>query len=99
MIGVLVRFRYDADFDEQRIRKVAEAAQGRFAGLPELRSKAFTVDSEQKEALNFYVWESKAAAQEFFTPELVERVTVLYGTRPTVQFADVAALVENTPNA
>jgi heme-degrading monooxygenase HmoA len=99
MIGVLVRFRYDADFDEQRIRKVAEAAQGRFAGLPGLRSKAFTVDSEQKEALNFYVWESKAAAQEFFTPELVERVTVLYGTRPTVQFADVAALVENTPNA
>ncbi len=99
MIGVLLRFRYDADFDEQRIRKVAETVHGRFVGLPGLRSKAFTVDPEQKEALNFYVWESKAAAREFFTPELLERVTGLYGTRPTVQFADVAALVENIPNA
>ena len=99
MIGVLVRFRYDADFDEQRIRNAAEAAQGRFVGLPGLRSKVFTVDSEHKEALNFYVWESQAAAQGFFTPELVERLTGLYGTRPTVQFADVAVLVENIPNA
>ena len=99
MIGVLVRFRYDADFDEQHIREVAEAAQGKFVGLPGLRSKAFTVDSEQKEALNFYVWESKAAAQGFFTPELVERITGLYGTRPTVQFTNVAALVENIPKA
>ena len=99
MIGVLVRFRYDADFDEQRIRNAAEAAQGRFVGLPGLRSKAFTVDPDQKEALNFYVWESKAAAQGFFTPELVERVTSLYGTRPTIQFADVAVLVENIPSA
>jgi hypothetical protein len=99
MIGVLVRFRYDADFDEQRIRKVAQTAQGRFVGLPGLRSKAFTLDSAQKEALNFYVWESKAAAQAFFTPELVDRITDLYGTRPTVQFTDVVALVENIPNA
>ena len=99
MIGVLVRFRYDADFDEQRIRKAAQTAQSRFVGLPGLRSKAFTVDPEQKEALNFYVWESKAAAQAFFTPELVERVTGLYGTRPTVQFVDVAVLVENIPSA
>jgi hypothetical protein len=99
MIGVIVRFRYHADFDEQRIRKVAETAQGRFVRLPGLRSKAFTVDPEQKEALNFYVWDSKAAAQGFFGPELVERVTSLYGTRPTVQFTDVAALVENIPSA
>jgi hypothetical protein len=99
MIGVLLRFRYDADFDEQRIRKVAETAHGRFVGLPGLRSKAFAVDSEQKEALNFYVWESEAAARGFFTPELLERVTGLYGTRPTIQFAAIAALVENIPTA
>lgn len=99
MIGVFVRFCYQGDFDEQRLRKVAETAQGKFVGLPGLRSKAFTVDLAQKEALNFYVWESKAAAQAFFTPELVDRVTVLYGTRPTVQFTDVIALVDNIPHA
>jgi len=48
MIGVLVRFRYDADFDEQRIRKAAQTAQSRFVGLPGLRSKAFTRTAYRK---------------------------------------------------
>ena len=98
MIGVLLRFRYDTDFDEQRLRKVAETARGKFEGFPGLRSKIFTVDPEHKEALNFYIWESRGAAQAFFTPELEKQVSDLYGTRPTIQFTDVAALVENIPN-
>ena len=98
MIGVLVRFHYDADFNEQRVRKVADGARERFVGLPGLRSKAFTVDPEKKEAVNFYVWESESAARAFFTPELVDRVAGLYGTQPNVQFTDVIGLVENLPN-
>ena len=95
MIGVLVRFQLEGGFNEEHVRQVAAAAQGRFKGMPGLRSKAFTVDKENKEALNFYVWESEDAARAFFTPELVERVTGLYGVRPSLQFTQVAALVEN----
>ena len=97
MIGVLVRFHYDADFDEQRVRQVAEHAREKFVGLPGLRSKAFTVDPEKKEALNFYMWESEDAARAFFTPALVETVAMLYGVRPSIQFLNVATLVENSP--
>lgn len=95
MIAVLVRFRYESGFSEARVRQVAEAARAKFADMPGLRSKAFTMDAVNREALNFYVWESEAAAKAFFSPQLMERVTELYGVRPTLQFLDVAALVDN----
>jgi hypothetical protein len=44
---------------------------------------------------NFYVWESEAA-RAFFTEELVERVTGLYGVRPDVEFVDIVTVVDNT---
>lgn len=95
MVGVLVRFRYGNEFNEARVRQVAEAAQGKFVGLPGLRSKAFTVDPQQREALNFYVWDTEEAARAFFTPELTERVAGLYGVAPSLEFVSIAALVEN----
>ena len=74
---------------------VAEAARAKFEGMPGLRSKAFTIDPVNREALNFYLWESEEPAKAFFSPQLVDRVTELYGVRPTVEFVDVVALVEN----
>jgi heme-degrading monooxygenase HmoA len=95
MTAVLVRFRYESGFNETRVRQVAEAARAKFEGMPGLRSKAFTIDPVNREAINLYIWESEEAAKAFFSPQLVDRVTELYGVRPTVQFADVAVLVDN----
>jgi heme-degrading monooxygenase HmoA len=95
MIGVFVTFRYGSSFDEEAVRKIAETARGRFEGMPGLRSKAFTVDPGRREATNFYVWDSEDAAKAFFTDALVERITGLYGVRPSVEFVQIAALVEN----
>ena len=95
MIGVFVTFRYEDNFDERTVRKIAETARPRFEGMPGLRSKAFTLNSEKRVATNFYVWESEDAAKAFFTDELLERVTGLYGVRPTVEFVQIATLVEN----
>ena len=95
MIGVFVRFRYGDNFDERAVRKIAETARPRFEGMPGLRSKAFTLNSRKREATNFYVWESEDAAKAFFTDELLGRVTGLYGVSPTVEFVQIASLVEN----
>jgi len=82
MIGVFVTCRYGSNFDEEAVRKIAETARGRFEGMPRLRSKAFTVNSGKREAVNFYVWDSEDAAKAFFTDALVERITGLYGVHP-----------------
>ena len=96
MIGVFVTFRYGDNFDEQAVRKIAETARVRFEGMPGLRSKAFTLNSEKRDAVNFYVWDSEDAAKAFFTDQLLERVASLYGVRPSVEFVQIASLVENT---
>jgi hypothetical protein len=99
MIGVFVTFRYGDDFNEQTVRKIAATARVRFEGMPGLRSKAFTFNPGKREATNFYIWDSENAAKAFFTDELLERVTGLYGVRPGVEFVQIAALVENGVNA
>src|SRR5580765_7811784 len=96
MIGVFVTFRYGDNFNEQAVRKIAETARGRFEGMPGLRSKAFTLNSGKREATNFYIWDSEDAAKAFFTDQLLQRVTSLYGVRPNVEFVQIAGLVENS---
>jgi len=95
VIGVFVTFRYGDHFDEGFVRNIAESSRAKFEGLPGLRSKAFTLSSSKREARNFYVWESEDAAQAFFSDELLERVTGLYGVRPSVEFVQIATLAEN----
>jgi hypothetical protein len=96
VIGVNVTFQYDGDFDRSRVIGVADNARAMFEGMPGLRFKFFTLDEKQQKASNFYVWESQEAAEGFFTDELRERVTGLYGVAPEVEFLEIAQVVDNS---
>jgi hypothetical protein len=95
MIGAFVTFRYTDNFDAQAVQKIAEGARAKFEAMPGLHSKAFTLIPAKREAVNFYVWDSEDAAKAFYTDQLLERLTGLYGVRPTVEYAQIAALVDN----
>ena len=95
MIGAIVTFRFDDSFDAEKVAKIAAEAAPRFEGMPGLRSKAFTFDEANGRAINFYLWESDDAARAFFNDELLDRVTGLYGVKPTIDFVEIAALVDN----
>ncbi len=96
MIGVSVVFDYDGDFDRSRVITVAKNARTMFEGLPGLHFKFFTLDEKQERAINFYVWDSMEAAEAFFTDELRERVTGLYGVPPTISYLEIAEFVDNS---
>jgi hypothetical protein len=96
MIGVNVRFDYDGNFDRDRVVAVADHARALFEGMPGLRFKFFTFDATLRQARNFYVWESREAAERFFTDELKERVTSLYGVSPEIEFVEIAQIVDNS---
>ena len=95
MIAVFVTF--DSDMlDEGVVRKVASEAKGTFEGMPGLRNKFFTLAENHQQATNVYVWGSEQAAREFFSDQLLDQVTGLYGVRPRIEFAEVLELVDNT---
>lgn len=96
MIGVNVNFQYEGSFDRARVTGVADNARAMFEGMPGLRFKFFTFDEAARTATNFYVWDSKDAALEFFSDELRERVTGLYGVAPTIEFVEIAQVVDNS---
>jgi hypothetical protein len=96
MIGVNVRFDYDGNFDRERIVGVADHARAMFEGMPGLRFKFFTFDAKLQQASNFYVWESREAADSFFTDETRKRVTGLYGVSPKIEFVEIAQFVDNS---
>ena len=95
MFAVFVTFD-SAGLDEERVRKVAAEARGMFEGMASLRNKFFTLGEKKNRATNVYVWESEDAARQFFSDELVERVTGLYGIRPEIEFAEILELVDNS---
>ena len=96
MIGVFVSFSYGDDFDRSRLDRVAREAHPMFRGMPGLRLKCFMVDEAGRKATNVYLWESRAEADRFFTDELRDRVTELYGVRPEITFVDVLEVVDNS---
>jgi hypothetical protein len=96
MIGVIVTFDYDGEFDRERIVNVADKARGMFEDMPGLRFKFFTFDETQQRARNFYVWESREAAEGFFTDELRAMVTDLYGVVPGIDFVEITQIVDNS---
>jgi hypothetical protein len=96
MIGVNVSFEYQGDFDRSRVEGVAGNARAMFEAMPGLRFKFFTFDEKEQRATNFYVWESQQAADAFFTEELRKRVTALYGVPPTIEYVEIAQIVDNS---
>ncbi len=95
MIGVFVTFQYDNELDRSRVEKVAAESRSMFEGMPGLRSKVFTFDESARRATDFYVWDSEVAAREFFSPELGEMVTGLYGVRPEIEYVEIAEIADN----
>lgn len=95
MIGVFVRFQFDQEIDAQKLRRIAARSRAKFEGMPGLRSKAFTFDPSKREAANFYVWNSAQEARNFYSDEMLELVTSAYGVRPSIEFVEIATLVDN----
>lgn len=95
MIATLVTFDLGNDFNAEKVRENALMARSKFENMPGLRSKAFSIDTEKKQARNFYIWEEEAAARNFFSEDILEAVTKFYGVRPSIEYLEVATLVDN----
>ncbi len=96
MIGVLVTFAQTDKFDRSSIAKIADELRGPFEGMAGLRFKSFMLGEDGVQARNFYAWDDEEKARAFFTPELVEKVTGVYGAPPKIEYLDIVGFVDNS---
>jgi hypothetical protein len=99
MIGTIVTLRYPEGIDRSAMQKIADDSRSMFDGMAGLRTKAYTVDAERNEAVNFYLWDSEDAARGFFTDDVRELITTTYGVAPEIRHVEIATVVENSPAA
>jgi hypothetical protein len=95
MIGVLVTFTQPGGFDRSTLAEIAGEARGTFDGMPGLRFKSFALDHAGR-AQNFYLWDDEEKGRAFFTEEIVEMVTGIYGVAPKIEYVDVLEVVDNS---
>jgi hypothetical protein len=95
MIGVLVTFTQTDKFDRSSLAKIADEQRGTFDGMPGLRLKSFTL-GDAGQPKNFYLWDDEEKARAFFTEEIVDMVTGIYGVPPKIEYLDILELVDNS---
>ena len=95
MIGVLVTFTQTDKFDRATLAKIADEARGTFDGMPGLRFKSFALD-DAGQSKNFYLWDDEEKGRAFFTEEIVDMVTTIFGVPPRIEYFDVLELVDNS---
>jgi hypothetical protein len=95
MIGVLVTFTQTDKFDRSTLAKIADEERGTFEGMSGLRFKSFTIDDDGQ-AKNFYLWDDEEKARAFFSDEIIDLVTGIYGVAPKIEYLDVLEFVDNS---
>lgn len=95
MVVAQVIFPQRAATFEEAVER-AKAAGERFRGLPGLRSKHFLFDPATRLGGGMYVWESRAAAEAYYTPEWSARMAELCGATPEVSIYEVPLVIDNT---
>jgi len=96
VIATFITLRYGESFSATKVRHLAQASRTMFEGMPGLHSKLYSILPEVQQARNVYVWEHRELAEKFLTPENCERIAELYGVQPSIEWAEVCALIENS---
>jgi hypothetical protein len=74
----------------------ANGAAPKYLNLPGLLRKNYFLTEDGLRAGGIYVWESKAWAEEFYSPEWKKFVAGKYGCPPEILYVDAPVMVDNT---
>jgi hypothetical protein len=78
------------------VRRAAARGAQKYLNLPGLLRKNYWLSEDGMRAGGIYVWESKARAEAFYTPEWKQLVTTQYGVPPEIVYLHAPVMVDNT---
>lgn len=94
MIVAWVQFETGGE-NRDDLRAVFRETADKYRKVPGLIRKYYLVSEDGGSAGGCYLFESKAAAEQLFTPEWRETVAQRYGSEPTLKFFEVPVVVDN----
>lgn len=96
MATVLIKYKTDVKFTHEQVLKIMEqSANETFRGMPHLLSKQFCFDIETGEGLSVYLWESRAHAEAYFTPEWKVYFEKKFGAVPHLEYYETLITLDN----
>ncbi len=96
MYAAIVTYTPDDTLSEADIEARFEASTPLFSGMPGLVRKYFCFDSERREGVSLYIWESEEAAKGCFdSPQFQQGFRSAFGCEPVIRIINVRHLVDN----
>ena len=96
MIVAIVSFKLSQRRTLEQMQPVFESTAPKYLNLPGLLRKNYFLTEDGLRAGGIYVWESRARAQQFYSPEWQSFVAGKYGAPPEILYVDAPVMVDNT---
>ena len=79
---VMWKYTVPPELTEPAIREMFSAVAERYLGVPGLIRKYFGFSEDGRSVIGIYLWSSRKAADEFYSPEWMAGVTQRWGAAP-----------------
>ena len=94
MITAIVLYDLPSHIDRAACRAHFEAIAPDFLQVSGLVCKQFICDAEGREAGGCYLWESRAAAEAFYSGAWMDGIISRYGAPPRIRYFDTFAMAD-----
>jgi hypothetical protein len=94
MITAIVLYDLPPHIDRTACRLHFEGIAPGFLKIPGLIRKQFICDVEGREAGGSYLWESRAAAEAFYSGAWLDGIISRYGAPPRIRYFDTFAIAD-----
>ena len=95
MVVAMVTFRLPQPSTREQMKQVFQGTAPKYLNLLGLLRKNYFLSEDGLRAGGIYVWESKARAEQFYSPEWKSFVAGKYGAQPEIQYLDAPVMVDN----
>jgi len=95
MIVAIVTFNLPKPVTLDEITATFRSTAPKYLNLPGLLRKNYFVSDDGLRAGGVYVWESRARAEQVYSPEWKATVKAKYGSDPQIAYFDSPVMVDN----
>lgn len=81
--------------DRAEIVKQLQDSVPKFRGMPGLIRKYYLLSDDGKTSGGAYLWETRAAAEAYYTPAWRASMKARFGAEPTVEYFESPVIVDN----